>query len=67
MNTKELLEYVESNGGYNMNRLNGYYQSDIKYHNEKGSFRTWLTAYIKNHESVTYYVARRVAEHLVRN
>lgn len=65
MKTKEVIQRIKENGGLNIKSLQRDYASDIKYHNEKGTFKQWLVGYIHYHELVSYYIAKRVVAHFI--
>jgi hypothetical protein len=65
MKTKEIIQRLKENGGLNIQSLQRDYASDIKYHNEKGTFKQWLVGYIHYHEGVSYYIAKRVTEYFI--
>lgn len=65
MKTREVIKRIEENGGLNIQSLQRDYASDVRYHNERGSFRQWLVGYIHYHEDVSHYIAKKVVEHFI--
>lgn len=59
MKTQEFIDYVESNGGININHLRQSHRAD----NSKQSFRSWFIGYLMYSEGLSRYVANRVASY----
>ena len=59
MKTQEFINYIESNGGYNIQNLKRSYYAD----NSKQSFRNWFIGYLMHSEGLSRYVANKVANY----
>lgn len=63
MRTSEFIQNIEDNGGFNMNQLRSNYNYDVKNKYHRGSFRSWFVSMLMNHESLSRYVANKVADY----
>ena len=61
MTTKEIIEYIDSNGGIDMSMIHRAYNDDIRNRRiEPISLEKYFRDYIRNNYNCSHYVANKV-------
>ena len=69
MNTKELIKFIEDNGGLNISNLRTTYHYDLMSHRMKlrrKNFKTYVAGVLQNSYGVSRYVAQRVTNYFIK-
>lgn len=67
MNTKELIKFIEDNGGLNIHSLRAVYYYDLsRMKIRRQDFKTYVVGTLQNAYGVSRYVAQRVTNYFIK-